>query len=427
MEKLGTEAKLYISLLAIVASVFLMINTATLQMNVQVLAGLVFFGVLAVFTDILKVNLPRGGYVTVTSAVTFATMQLFGAAVAGYVIIFATVISALFVKEKSPWYKLFFNCSQFVFCLSMMEVIFLAAGGAIGRVQLFNIVPLVIASAVYFFLNCLAVTIILALERGGSPWGVFATNLRWALPNMFTLSLLSVLMVGIYNYTGYWGVSLFFIPLLLARFIFKSYVEVKNNYMDTLAALANVIDAKDKYTKGHSDRVAEYAGLIARHMRLPEHHVETIQHMAMLHDVGKIGITEKILCKQESLTSEEFDIIKQHSAIGAKIVESIKGLGEKKDYILYHHEKYCGGGYPSGISGQDIPLGARIISVADAFDAMTSDRSYRPRRSYDEAILELKKMSGIQFDPHVVKAFVTALEMEQRVREGIESTIPIHK
>lgn len=186
----------------------------------------------------------------------------------------------------------------------------------------------------------------------------------------------------------------------------RLYHNLLNVYLETIRSLAAAIDAKDSYTHGHSRRVTDLSIGIALQMGLPRTEVDTIRHASLLHDVGKIGISEQILLKPGRLTNEEFETIKSHPHIGAGILNSIEFLKNVCEIIKHHHERYDGKGYPEKLTGDEIPLGSRIICVADSFDAITSCRPYRKPLTFDEASEEIKKCSGTQFDPKVVNAFL---------------------
>jgi putative nucleotidyltransferase with HDIG domain len=190
----------------------------------------------------------------------------------------------------------------------------------------------------------------------------------------------------------------------------RLYRELQNTILSTIEALAAAVDAKDSYTAGHSSEVTEYTVAIARKMRLPEEEVQVLRIAATLHDIGKIGIDGQILNKPGRLTEEEFDEMRRHPTIGADILASLDFVRDAVPLILFHHERFGGGGYPSGVAGETIPLGARIIAVADSFDAMTSNRPYRDGMPYAKAIAELNRCIGTQFDPDVVAAFLQVIE-----------------
>jgi putative nucleotidyltransferase with HDIG domain len=187
----------------------------------------------------------------------------------------------------------------------------------------------------------------------------------------------------------------------------RLYGDIKENYIRTIKALAIAVDAKDTYTHGHSENVMNIAEEIANEMGLEPRRVGFIRDAGLLHDIGKIGIPGNILNKPGTLTCEEFNgVMKTHSMLGANIVKEVPFLRELYALILYHHENFDGSGYPEGLGGDDIPIGARIIHVADAFEAMTSNRPYRISLGRDEAVKRIMENSGSQFDPSVVNAFL---------------------
>jgi len=191
----------------------------------------------------------------------------------------------------------------------------------------------------------------------------------------------------------------------------KLYEDLRTTYMRTIKALAQAIDARDHYTHSHSQNVAKYAVTIAEEMGFSVKEVETIREACELHDLGKIGIIDTVLSKPSSLTPEEWEQIKRHPTIGAQILEPLTFLNDVIELVRQHHEHYDGSGYPEGRKGEDILLGARIINLADAYEAMTSPRAYRKiPLTKNEAIAEVKKNRGTQFDPKVVDAFLRIVE-----------------
>lgn len=198
----------------------------------------------------------------------------------------------------------------------------------------------------------------------------------------------------------------------------RLYKELKELFTESILSLAEAIDAKDPYTNGHSKRVTDYSVAIGREMGLQEEELEKLEYMAILHDVGKIGIKDSILNKQAQLDDEEFTVMKTHTLIGAKILDSMKSLKALSLGAKYHHEKYDGTGYQCGLRGDEIPLEARIISVADTYDAMTTDRPYRKGLQHETAVKEINRFAGTQFDPMVVKYF--NLVMEKKNTENAE-------
>jgi putative nucleotidyltransferase with HDIG domain len=200
--------------------------------------------------------------------------------------------------------------------------------------------------------------------------------------------------------------------------------ELERSYDMTLEALGDALDMKDSETEGHSRRVTAYTIVIARAMGLPPEQIPTIARGAFLHDIGKLAIPDAILCKPSKLTTEEMAIMKEHCFKGYQIVKKIPFLVEACEIVYSHQERYDGTGYPRGLKGEEIPLGARIFSVADTLDAMTVDRVYRPAQSYQAAREEIVRWSGRQFDPDVVKAFIEIPEdIWDHLRKDIDSQI----
>lgn len=182
-------------------------------------------------------------------------------------------------------------------------------------------------------------------------------------------------------------------------------------YMESTNALIKAVDAKDPFAREHSHNVSEYAKEIAKYLKLSEQEVEIIHYAGLLHDIGKIGIKDDIIVKKETLTQREYELLKRHPEVGANILRDIKFLEKEIPVILHHHERFDGKGYPHGLRGKEIPIGALIIAVADAFDAMTSGRTYKNRLTWRKAVEEIKKGSGTQFAPEIVNAFVRLIEI----------------
>lgn len=183
--------------------------------------------------------------------------------------------------------------------------------------------------------------------------------------------------------------------------------DLRELFYKTIKSISFALDAKDQYTHGHSLRVTLYSLVLAKELNLSDAMLEEIETAGLLHDIGKVGIPQSILCKPGKLTDEEFEIMKTHPEQGEKIVKKIKKLQIISDWLKTHHERWDGKGYPLGLSGEDIPVSARIIALADTYDAMTSTRSYRQALSHETAIAEIEKCSGSQFDPQYAALFIS--------------------
>jgi putative nucleotidyltransferase with HDIG domain len=264
-----------------------------------------------------------------------------------------------------------------------------------------------LAGLVFFALNSTAVAATIALRQDFSMVAALREYVSQAGAKLVTLAPLSWLMAFVYLRVGWWATLLFALPLYTTREAYHRFVEMREMFTSTVRALASAVDARDTWTSGHSTRVQEIAVVIAKEMRVSAALLEAIEWGGLLHDVGKIGVRDAILLKEDRLTREERIEMNAHPEIGARIAGEVKQLGPEVPIIRHHHEWFNGSGYPDRLEGENIPLGARILHVADAFEAMTSPRPYRPKPLTPEAALrEIRKFTGVQFDPTVVEAFV---------------------
>lgn len=202
----------------------------------------------------------------------------------------------------------------------------------------------------------------------------------------------------------------------------KKNQEIQKVTMETITTIANIIDAKDEYTKGHSQRVAEYSAALAKELGYSQEAVNNVRFIALLHDIGKIGIPDSVLKKPGRLSNEEFSLMKQHVTIGNRILQDNTIVKDLYKGARYHHERYDGKGYAEGLKGEQIPEIARIICLADSYDAMTSNRVYRPRLSDEDVMSELKKNSGSQFDPAMAEVFIRMISGHKLAHPSEEST-----
>ncbi|MFI6285356.1 HD-GYP domain-containing protein [Streptomyces sp. NPDC051018] len=256
---------------------------------------------------------------------------------------------------------------------------------------------------------------ILATAEGLPP----RTAWRGLLPGSVVPHLvhgLAGLMMAVLWRSPYGPVSALFVllPMYISCWLFAQYHRESTAHQATLRALVQAVDLKDRYTRGHSERVGRASVLIARELRMDPERIERIRFAGILHDVGKLGVPTRVLRKEGPLTPEERRVIELHPEYGHEIVRGIGFLGEARAAILHHHERLDGTGYPHGLAGEQIPEFARVVAVADAFDAMTSTRSYRRARPVEAALRELERCAGTQFDPRMVTALVRALEQYGR-------------
>ena len=290
-------------------------------------------------------------------------------------------------------------------------------GAPIGLQRLVG--PLVGFAAVYFAFNSGLVATAIGIAQRVSPYKIWHEHFAWLSLNYFSGASISSLLVVVYQTEPGWTFLAVVGPLLLILYLtFRESMarvadanhhigELNQLYLATVQTLAAAIDAKDQVTHGHIKRVQNYARELAIAIGIKNDvQLKAIQAAAVLHDTGKIAIPESILNKPGPLTSDEFEIMKQHAAMGADIISSVNFPYPVEPIVRYHHENWDGTGYPDGLMGTDIPIGARILSVVDCFDALTSDRPYRQRLSEREAIDILLRRRGSMYDPLVVDTFL---------------------
>jgi putative nucleotidyltransferase with HDIG domain len=201
--------------------------------------------------------------------------------------------------------------------------------------------------------------------------------------------------------------------------MFESQQHLNQAYLQFIETMAQALDARDPYTAGHSQRVSDYSTAIARDLNLPAEEVEVIRIGALLHDIGKIGVADAVLQKPDRLTNEEFELIKLHPQIGKRILERVARFQDYLPIVELHHENQDGSGYPFGLEGSEIPLGARIVHVSDAYDAMTSSRAYRVAMSQERVVGILRGCSTTQFDPEIVEVWLSRLTEERKSSEEV--------
>jgi len=410
---LSLKLKVYIGAVTGLAIALFIYLALSLSLTTDMWWVLTFFIVLSTVAEFMSVDLPVGGNVNIGFPIDFVVILVYGPATAIIVTVFGALIGEI-VEGKTRWYKIVFNISQYALSAGVAGMVYQGLGGIAGTANLTNyIIPAAICAVVYYLINLNLFMIVISLAEEVSILSVWKKRLRGIIATYIALTPMGFVMAMVYVSIGIWGIILFFFPLILARRSFELYTKMRKIYLDTIRALATAIDAKDPYTKGHSERVAKMALALAQELYLPEREIEKIEYTALLHDIGKIGVDERILGKDDGLTDEEFKKIKEHTVTGAKIIEPIDFLKDSYEAIYHHHERYDGDGYPNGIKEKDIPLSARIITVADAYDAMGSDRPYRKKLSQDKIMEELTEQSGKQFDPEVVKALISILGRER--------------
>lgn len=414
MQAVPRQFRGFFTLITVVALPVLVLAIWHTHWSVSQVVNLLVFGTLAVLSESLPVPLPKGGYVTVSYSIFVATLISFPMGVG----LCVGAAGALFVIGKAakdqPLYKRIFNAGQFVLSLAIAKAVLIFGGQLNFRSALFPTILYILGALTFVVVNITIVALALSVLVGKSPWKLWTGNMRWALPNFLALAPLGLLMAMIYKNFGPFWLVLLLIPLLLSRHSFQLFVDMRQNYLQTVEALVQALEAKDSYTSGHSGRVAQLAVAMAEELGMPDEKLELIKYAGILHDIGKIGVDERILNKTGSLLDLEWEAIRNHPVVGENIIKKINFLYDISPAVRHHHERFDGQGYPDGLQGEEIPLEARIIAVADTYDAITSNRSYRQGRTQGEALKELQRVAGTQLDPEMVKVFLKVIEVQEK-------------
>jgi diguanylate cyclase (GGDEF)-like protein/putative nucleotidyltransferase with HDIG domain len=339
------------------------------------------------------------------------------------------------IEERNPWHRTLFSMASLVVTVQGAGAVHTWLGGVPGVVDLATLPKsLVGAATTYFLLNTVIVATAVTLSTGQSLASVWRANFLWSAPSYFVGAGTAALAAWFVDISGQWLAPLAAAPLYLTYHTYKVYLgriedeqrhvrELGNLHLATIEALALAIDAKDQTSHTHIRRVQLYATAVARALGMSENDIQGVKTAALLHDIGKLAVPEHILSKPGPLTAEEFQKIRAHPKVGADIVSSVPFPYPVAPLILSHHERWDGKGYPSGLKGEDIPLGARILSVVDYFDALMAERPYHKAMTFEAATGLLKHESGRALDPSVVSAFVELLPGLQQEAAALEQTV----
>lgn len=347
-----------------------------------------------------------------SSSATLAAVVLLGPVAAALV----GAVSVISIKRQVRPAERLFNGAMSALSGFAAGRVYVALGGKLG-VPSFGkdpwqiIGPFAVAAAVHVVVNQSLIWGIFRLNRGQDAQRSEALESSW--PLLFVSDLgyaaLGLIIASLWAVMRPFAAVLVLVPLFVARWAMGQFAEQQRAYAATMNALCRAVETKDFYTRGHGDRVSRGSGMIARQIGMRPNRTEAIMFAGMLHDVGKLGVPTQVLQKTGPLTEDELAAIQLHPMRGLEIVKEIGFLNEALAGIMHHHERIDGRGYPMGYAGHEIPEFARIIAVADAFDSMTSTRSYRRAKSIDDAVAELRNGADTQFDPLLVEAFIAAL------------------
>lgn len=428
MGKLSRAAWLYMTLV-VLAAVALMARSLApdpdLDIDIRWTPTLLVLALLFLVCDSTPIPLmsSRQSAWSPSSSASLAAVVLLGPA--GAALVGAT--SLLSVRRGLHLKQRAFNGSMYALSAYAAGEAYLALGGKVGlpgRASFPWIIwPFAVAAVVHVMINHGLLWGMLKLIPRQPGMSLRSGGLGLNMPLLFFADLgyatLGLLIAALWSIgLRPVGVVLVLVPLFVARWAMAQFAAQERAYAATMAALCQAVETKDFYTRGHSERVSRGSAMLAREVGMRPERVDAIRYAGMLHDVGKLGVPTKVLQKNGPLTEEELAAIQLHPMRGLEILREIGFLDEALAGIMHHHERMDGRGYPLGLVGDEIPEFARVIAVADAFDSMTSNRSYRGARRVDEAVSELRRWAGTQFDPALVDAFVSALEREGWPRPG---------
>jgi diguanylate cyclase (GGDEF)-like protein/putative nucleotidyltransferase with HDIG domain len=383
---------------------------------------------LSAITSAFKVSLPlakSGSTLSVSYAVDFLALLMLGANETMFVAVASAWSQCTFkMKTRNPPYRTLFSMACLAITVQAAGWLFLELGGTPGRMGATAVSiarPLVGAAMIYFTLNTALIAGAIGLTTRQSVLRVWTQNFLWSGPSYFVGAGVAAAAQWVLLGSGLWWLALLLVaPIILTYKSYKIYMgrmederrhvqEMADLHLATIEALALAIDAKDQTAQTHIRRVQVYAAGLAKRLGMSDNEIQGVKTAALLHDIGKLAVPEHILSKPGPLTQEEFQKIRIHPQVGAEIISAVPFPYPVAPLILSHHERWDGKGYPQGLKGDEIPLGARILSVVDYFDALTSDRPYHRAMTHDAALGLLQQEAGKALDPTVVQMFIKNL------------------
>ncbi|HET8569379.1 MAG TPA: HD-GYP domain-containing protein [Candidatus Limnocylindria bacterium] len=427
----------YIATVGILGAAALGYSVTALPTQVDPVMLVVLMGIAAI-AQRLPVFLFKSSAISVAFAATIASYVLYGPAVALWVNLTSALVNC-FTPTRKPLKKMVFNVGNLTISAFLAAHAYRLFGGQVPPADIpQSVVAVALSASIYFLANSAMTAFVITLTTQNRFMSVWRENYSWMTINYLATAVNGAALAFAYQSLNVFGTVTFMLPLAVAWYSFKLYMakssevrlrnadlveanrmlqltndRLEQSHLSVIGALLGALEAKDRYTHGHSSATMFHAVTVARELGLSEDEVAAVQLGALFHDIGKIGIPEQILRKPERLTDEEWAEMKMHPVIGANLLAHVPTLEKVRPIILAHHERYDGSGYPNGLKGDEIPLAAQIIAVADTFEAMTSTRPYRRALSFDHAIREMRAVAGTQLNPVVVEKFV-AIVTEHR-------------
>ncbi len=430
---------LYVGTVAFAGLIALMAASSTQRTDTLDPIMLAVLVALACVAQRVPVFLFRSSAISVSFAAVIAAYVLYGTGAAVWVSLAQALVNSITPRRK-PLRKAAFNFGSFALSAFAAGELYRLIGGmtppsAIGP----TLVAVALSAGAYFLVNTSLTAVAIAMSEGQSVVSVWRTNYSWMPVNFGATAVQGAALALAYQALGLFGVFVFTVPLCVAWFSFRLYMakstevrqrneelstvnellrqtndRLEQSHVSVIGALIGALEAKESHLSGHAATTMHYSVDVGRKLGLGADEIAAIKLGALFHDVGKIGVSESLLSKPAELTEDEWVEMRAHPTIGASLLGNVPMLDRIRPIVLAHHENFDGSGYPAGLKGSEIPLAAQIISVADSYDAMTSERPYRIALRPKQALRELRANSGTQFNPVVVEAFIQVVIEERR-------------
>jgi len=440
---------LYVGTVAFAGLIALMAASSTQRTDALDPIMLAVLVALACVAQRVPVFLFRSSAISVSFAAVIAAYVLYGTGAAVWVSLAQALVNSITPRRK-PLRKAAFNFGSFALSAFAAGELYRLIGGmtppaAIGP----TLLAVALSAGAYFLVNTTLTAVAIASSEGQNVVSVWRTNYSWMPVNFGATAVQGAALALAYQALGLFGVFVFTVPLCVAWFSFRLYMtkstevrqrneelstvnellrqtndRLEQSHISVIGALIGALEAKESHLSGHAATTMHYSVEVGRKLGLGADEIAGIKLGALFHDVGKIGVPESLLSKPDELTDEEWVEMRAHPTIGASLLGNVPMLDRIRPIVLAHHENFDGTGYPAGLKGSEIPLAAQIISVADSYDAMTSERPYRIALRPKQALRELRANAGTQFNPVVVEAFIQVV-IEER-RRAARGKAPVH-
>jgi hypothetical protein len=423
----GFAAKLYVAIVVALAVGLIGVSLATVELDLdrQIILTAVVLGFVSLLLELIDFPLLIGGSTSFSTVTFIAMVFLLPYPLPAIVGMLVVVIVELRVRK--PLLMLMFNASNFALTFGVSSLIWHLTYGANSVDELpFTVdalLVILVIIAVFYLINVFVMNGIIAIVGRRSLKYIWLTNdLDMLLPYV-CLEVVGILAALVWSTTPI-VTPLLVIPAITSYIAFEMIHRLQHQTQEAMIAMADAIDQRDPYTADHSRRVAELAVRIGETYGVNERDIERLRIAARMHDIGKIGIGNDLLHKPGKLTDDEWEVLRAHPVISEQLLKPYRQFRHETRLVRHHHERWDGKGYPDRIRGQAIPLGARIIAVADTFDAMTTSRPYRPALSRQYAIDEIRNGALTQFDPQIVACFLQVMDESSKIRSITGEDLP---